>query len=175
MRHAYYIERKNKKAAFLITERFPMSFKHAVVFAIMNNVNIAYSLWAVKTEIEAEKVQSNKLFELDGKHDMMDEVKFIKDSYNKTNYMVFKNQYSALWKIPDFIKDLYQRNIIHDVKCYEEGITILATCKNKNIKSFDFTRNQQWWNMQFEQQVCESFEQYNEIHMWIIDTMMQRK
>lgn len=173
MRYAYYIKRADNSVELLSIEREPLHFKDAVRLAIMNEVNTVYAFLAMKTQIEADKLQSNKLFELDGTHDLMDDVSFVKDDYVGGNYMVCKHECAAVWKIPDFIKDLFQKDMIRDVKIHEDGVTITATCKNGRIKPFDFTRQQQWWNMQFQRQVCENFDQYSEIHTWILAIMMQ--
>lgn len=173
MRHAYYMEKTDGSVELLEIAREPLAFKDACRYAIANEVTKVFSLRAMSTHIEADKVQSNKLFELDGMHDLLDDVAFVKDDYVSGNYMIFKNEYSAIWIIPDMIKKLFQKEIIWNVKFFEEGVTITAECKNGLVKDFDFTRQQQWWNMQFERQVCDSFDQYNEIHMWIIDIMMK--
>ncbi len=171
MRHAYYIEKEDGGTELLGIDREPMSFKDAMRFAIANEAKVVFSRYALYTQVEADKVRSNQLFELDGTHDLLQDVTFVKDDYNSGNYMVFRHEYSAVWRIPGYIKTLFQKGKILDAKVFKDGVSITATCKNGKIKTFDFTREQQWYNWQFEQQVCENFEEYNNIHIWIMEIL----
>ena len=168
MKHVYYIEKDDASIDFLCISQNPMNFTDAMHFAMKNKVNNVFSLRALETKIDASKLKREQLEKLDGEHNLLDEVSFLKIEQTDEKYIVFKNEYSALWIIPDMIKKLYQKNVIRNVFIRNDGVTIVAEHKSGIIGCFDFTKDKQWYNSNFERHICKDFEQYREIHMWVM-------